>query len=207
MFVLAVFFPKGGSGKSTLAIHLAVAAQIKGRKVAILDIDPQASSSAWRSHRSTLLPVVVKIPAGSLERAIASAKSDEYGLAILDCPPAVSSLTARIIELADLIVVPVRPTPLDLAALPDALTLIGSKPFVFVVSDAPFRAREVEEARLALQKLGPVLGVITSRRVMWRAMLTGQAVSEVDPDGKAASEVCNVCDLILEKLDKDFTCH
>jgi chromosome partitioning protein len=196
--VIAIFSPKGGAGKTTLCVHLSVAAMSKGLRVCILDLDPQASALAWRRQRLNELPVVVAIPGSAIAQAVAGAISDGYDLILIDSPPSVSAVTSQIINAADLIVVPVRPEPLDLAAMPDALKLIGDKQFVFVLSDCPQKAPEIEATRLALEATGkPVLGPVNNWRSMWRALVTGQAVAEFEPDGKPAKEVAEVCSKIL----------
>lgn len=202
MTILAIFNQKGGSGKSMLAVHLAVAANRAGRKVCILDLDPQGSATAWRKARGeTAEPTVVKVPAGALDRAIAGALADGFDFVLLDCPPAVSPTTAKIIGSSDLVVIPVRPEPFDLAAIPETLALIQAKKFVFVLSDCPPRAPEIEETRLLLAKSGrPVLGPVNNWRAMWRALVAGQAVHEYEPEGKAAQEIKSVCDAILKEI-------
>ena len=200
-YVLAIFNQKGGSGKTMLCVHVAVAAMYSGRNVCILDVDPQASASAWRKSRTGQLPVVVQVPDSSLQRAIDGAIGDGYDLILIDSPPSVSPATARIIGAADLVVVPVRPEPFDLAAVPATMRLIGAKRYVFVLSDCPQKAPEIEVSRLALAGTGhPVYGPVNNWRSMWRALVTGQAVAEFEPEGKPAKEVAEVCSDILREL-------
>ena len=190
MPVISVFNQKGGSGKTMLAVHLAVAAHLSGRKVAVLDLDPQGSAMTWRKARGEkAAPVVVGVPDGSLDRAIAGAESDGYDFVLLDSPPSVSPSTARIIAASSFVLIPVRPQPFDLAAIPATLRLVGSKPHAFVLSDCPQRAPEIAETRTTLEKHGAVIGQINNWRSMWRALVSGQAVCEFEPDGQPASEM------------------
>lgn len=203
--VLAIFNQKGGSGKTMLCVHLSVAATLAGRKTCILDVDPQASALAWRKPRTGLFPVVVQVPDGSLARAVEGAIADGFDLVLIDSPPSVSPTTAKIIGAADLVVVPVRPEPFDLAAVPATMRLIGAKRYVFVLSDCPQKAPEIETTRLALAGTGsPVYGPVNNWRSMWRALVTGQAVAEFEPDGKPAKEIAEVCADILKELE---VCH
>lgn len=202
MTVIAIFNQKGGSGKTMLCVHLAVSAMGKGRKVCIIDVDPQASAVAWRRPRTGIFPVVVQVSDSSLPRAIQGAKADEFDFILVDCPPSVSPATARIISEADLIVVPVRPEPFDLAAVPATLKLIGDKPYVFVLSDCPQKSPEIATARQILTGTGhPVFGPVNNWRAMWRALVSGQAVAEFEPDGKPAKEIEAVCSDILGYLN------
>lgn len=202
MAVVAVFNQKGGSGKTMLSVHLAVAALHAGRKVAILDLDPQGSAMVWRKARGDIAaPVVVAVPDGSLKRAIAGAEADGFDLVLLDCPPSVSPSTAQIIGAADLVVIPIRPEPFDLAAIPATLRLIGAKSHVFVLSDCPQKAPEIAQTRDILEGFGrPVFGPVQNWRSMWRAVVSGQAVAEYEPDGKPAQEINSVCESILKEI-------
>lgn len=199
--VVAVFNTKGGVGKSTLTVHLAVEACMLGLKVCILDLDSQGSATAWRRTRVNPIPTVVQVPAVSLDYAIAGAVADGYDLILLDSPPSVSPATARILTAAKLVVIPVRPEPFDVAAIQDTLNLVGVKRVMFVLSDCPSKAPEIAETRGMLENLGyPVLGPINNRRSMWRALVSGQAISEFEPKGKPAAEVAEVCQSILKAI-------
>lgn len=202
MATMSVFNQKGGSGKTMLSVHLAVAAHQAGCKAAILDLDPQGSASAWFTARGDLPgPVVVKIPSSSLDKAIAGAVADGYDFILVDCPPAVSPATARMIGAAGLVIIPICPEPFDLAALPETLKLVGAKQHVFVLSNCPQKAPEIEETRANLLKMGkPVYGPINNWRSMWRSLIAGQAVSEYEPDGKPAEEIKAVCAAILKEM-------
>lgn len=72
--VVAVIAEKGGVGKTTLALSLAVAAVRAGRKVAVLDLDPQATAAQWTDRRTPEFPWVVATPASRLKAAIENAK-------------------------------------------------------------------------------------------------------------------------------------
>jgi chromosome partitioning protein len=198
---IALFSQKGGSGKSTIALHLAVAAERAGRRVAVLDLDPQGSAMGWSRTRGTGTPVVAAVPDAELERAIEGAGHDGFDLVLIDAPPHAAPVAARIVKAADLVLVPVRPSPMDIAALPATLQLIANRPAAFVLSACPWRAPEVEEARQLLAQHGrPVLGPITDRRAFFRALTAGQAVIEFEPDGHAAAEIATLYDKVQELL-------
>ena len=202
MKTIAVFSQKGGSGKTTIALHLAVAAQQAGQRVAILDLDPQGSALAWHRSRGLITePVVVAVPDAELGRALDGARGDGFDLVVIDAPPHAAPIAARIVAAADLVLVPVRPSPIDLAALPTTVQVIGSKPSAFVLSACPARAPEIAETRQFLQHHGrPILGPITDRRQFFRALTAGQAVTEFEPNGAAASEIRQLFKQIQELL-------
>jgi len=191
MKIVSVFSQKGGSGKTTICLHLCVAAELTGMRVAILDLDPQKSALAWhRTRGEGTRPVVVSIPDSELSTAIQGAKADGFDLVLIDSPPHAAPVAARIVAASDFILVPVRPSPIDIAALPATMQLIGKKKAAFVLSAAPQRAPETEETRELLMKYGlSVFGPITDRRPFFRAVTAGKSVSEFEPNGPAAAEI------------------
>lgn len=200
--VVSIYNQKGGSGKSMLTVHLAVAAFLAGLKVAVLDLDPQGSATDWFTQRSADAgPTVVKIPDNALDRAVAGAKADGFDLIIIDSPPRVSPATARIIGIADLVLVPVRPQRFDMRALPATLKLVGDKPYAFVLSDCPQRAPEIEKRRQELMAYKrPIFGPIQNWRSFWRALETGEAVSEFEPEGEPAKEIQAIFEAMMKEL-------
>lgn len=204
MKTVALFSQKGGSGKTTITVHLAVAAQQAGLKVAVLDLDPQGSAVAWhRTRGQASAPVTLAIPDAQLQRAVDGAAADGFDLVLIDSPPHSSPVVARIVAAADLVLVPVRPSPMDVAALPATIKLIGTKKSAFVLSACPQRAPETEETRALLAQYGrPVWGAITDRRQFFRAITAGQAVSEFEPDGAAAAEISTLFKSLIKELKK-----
>lgn len=193
MNVIAFLSQKGGSGKTTLSVHTAVAAGATGERVCIIDADPQESATAWASVRSAELPIVATAQAGELDAALKAANDDGISLAIIDGPPHAAPAASQIAKRAELILVPVRPSAFDIAAVPAAVEIVRAAKVraAFVLSACPFRAPETGETRAALEVHGlPIFpGEITDRRAFARAITTGSAVTEFDTDGKAAAEV------------------
>lgn len=202
MKTLSIFSQKGGSGKTTICIHLAVAAQRAGLRVAVLDLDPQISAVAWHRTRGIdSTPLVIAIPDAELSRALDGAKEDGFDLILIDSPPHSAPIAARIIAASDFVLTPIRPSPMDIAALPSTIQLIGKKRSAFVLSACPPRAPEIEETRALLaQYKRPVFGPITDRRQFFRAITAGQAVVEFEPAGPAATEIENLFSKIMEEL-------
>lgn len=204
MHIVSIFNQKGGSGKTTLAENLAVAATRYGLRSAVLDMDPQATATAWYRRRPAgSLPPVVAVPGASLQRAIEGARNDGYDLVLIDSPPSVSAATSEIIRSGDLVLVPVRPLRADKDALPDTLRLVRAtgRPFAFVLSDCPQRAPEIESSRIELLAHGrPVLGPIHNWRAIWRAVEQGQAVAEYEPNGIPAQEMQAIYQSVLGLL-------
>ncbi|MGY8624369.1 AAA family ATPase [Chromobacterium violaceum] len=203
MKTIATFSQKGGSGKSTLAVHLGVAAEEDSCKVIILDRDDaQASSSRWAACRAAAAPIVLKTPPSKLQGTLGAAQAKGFGLAIIDGPPHSSPDAAAIARIADIILIPVRPTAFDLAAVGNAVKIVtaaGKQP-LFVLSACPSRVPEVADARQALGDFGDVAPVDIGERIAFsRAIATGRSVTEFDPRGKAAAEIRTLWQWIKEK--------
>lgn len=193
MHVIALASRKGGAGKTTLASHLAVAAEAAGAgPVALIDTDPQGGLAGWWNARAAETPRWIDPPAGGLPATVTAARAAGYDVLVIDTPPSVAETIAGVIEVCDLVVIPVRPSPNDLRAVGGTIELArrARKRMVFVVSQATQRARITAEAAIALSQYGTVAPVVIHHRVDFAASMTGGAtVGELDPDGRSAAEV------------------
>ena len=193
MKVLAYLSQKGGSTKTTLAVHSAVAAEDAGERVVIVDTDPQKSATVWSTARQSPTPIVATASPAELDKVLREAAKEKMTLAILDTAPHAAPEAAKIARVANLVVIPCRPTAFDLAAIEASVRIVHAAKAkgVIVLSACPPRAPEVMEAREALAAYGlPVFeGEITERRAFSRAVATGRAVTEFEADGKAAAEI------------------
>jgi chromosome partitioning protein len=204
MKTLAFLGQKGGSGKTTLAVHTAVAAQESGEKVVIVDTDIQKSAGTWSQSRSDAAPTVVSVAASSLADVLAAARHDAMTLCIIDTAPHAAPDAARVAAVADLVIIPCRPTAFDLAAVGAATEIVQAAKAraAFVLSACPVRAPEIAETRAVLESFGfPVAPFeITDRRAFARAVATGRAVTEFDSEGKAAEEIRSLWKWIREQM-------
>jgi len=124
---LAFYHQKGGTGKTTLAIASALALTDAGRRVLLLDTDPQGTAAAWGGRYGDGLGVSVRAQAGEgLDQALARFRG-QFDWCLLDCAPTVSDLTLRVLGLADGLVVPLRPAPPDLWALESVALLVADR--------------------------------------------------------------------------------
>jgi chromosome partitioning protein len=192
MKILTLAAQKGGAGKTTLAVHLAVQAHRAGERVVLVDTDPQGSASAWARARGDDAPMIVAAASSQLYDVVTASRNDGMTLIILDTPPHAAPGAAAASTLADLVLVPVRPTAFDLAASGASAEIARTaKRAAFVLSACPSRAPEIMEARKALEAQGlPVLETeIGERRSYARAVASGRAVAEFEPEGRAAYEI------------------
>ena len=190
MRTLALVSQKGGSGKTTLAVHLAVAAMQAGEQVTLLDTDPQGSAQAWAQVRQQGAPAVRSVTPAEVPRHLATLAAT---LVVIDTAPHTAVSLATVTTVATALLIPCRPTALDLAAVAAtvALARAAQTPTAFVLTACPARAPEVAEARTALATHGfPVAPVLLGeRRTYARAIAGGAAVTEYEPQGKAAQEI------------------
>ena len=185
---IAFLSQKGGSGKTTISIHIACAAQAAGERVLLIDTDPQGSASAWATVRKSEHPAVQKATPG------AHLKLDNaYSLIVIDTPPHAVPGVDIIARLADFLVIPCRPSVLDLVAITSSVNVARASgtPAAFVLNACNSRTPEVEQSKKALLRHGfPVAPVeVGNRQAYSRALASGSAVTEFDSRGKAAEEI------------------
>lgn len=202
--IVAFLNQKGGVGKTTLALNLAALWAGQGRRVTVLDADPQASALDWAQARSQAgLPRafgVVGLPRETLHHEAPDlARAADH--LIIDGPPRVAPLLRSALLAADLVVVPVQPSPLDGWASAEMLRLLDEarvyRPTLrarFLLNRCAARtviARQTQEA-LAAQDTGALRRTVGQRVLFAQAMAGGQTVAELDPDGSAALEIAAV---------------
>lgn len=208
MRVLALASQKGGSGKTTLSGHLAVQAQLAGAgPVVLIDIDPQGSLADWWNERETDLPAFAQTTVARLASDLEILRQQGFKLAVIDTPPAITMAIQSVISVAELIVVPTRPSPHDLRAVGATVDLCerAGKPLVFVVNAATPKAKITSEAAVALSQHGTVAPVTLHHRTDYAAsMIDGRTVMEVDPNGRSAEEIRQLWTYMNDRLEKNF---
>ena len=183
---------KGGASKTTLTGHLAVEAVRRGLgPVVMMDTDPQQSLAAWWQEREADEPRLAAVKLDILAAEVARLRGAP-GWLFIDTPPLVPETIEAVIAVADLVVIPVKPSPHDLKGVGVTVQLAKrqGKRFAFVVTQAVSRAALTTQAALALSQHGPVATAIMHYRVDYAgAMTDGRTVQEIDPHGKAADEI------------------
>lgn len=204
MRVLVFASQKGGSGKTTLSGHVAVEAERQGAgPVALIDTDPQGSLAKWWNVREASAPAFMQCTFPNLLHDIERARSEGFRLVVIDTPPAVTRAIAEVVAMADLVVLPTRPSPHDLRAVGATVDIVESrnKPMVFVLNAANPRARITGEAAVALSQHGVVAPVTLHHRTDYAAsMIDGRTVMEVNPKCKSALEVSELWVYLAERL-------
>lgn len=193
MKIIAFLSQKGGAGKTTLAIHLAVAAELAGRTAVIIDLDPQASATNWKDSRKSDTPIVISAQASRLPSVLEVAKKGGADFCIIDTAPHSESASLVAARSADLILIPCRPSILDLRAIGATIDLskIAGKPASVVLNSVSPRGSLAKEAELAVAGYNTQVAAvhIVQRAAFMHALTIGQTAQEYEPGGKATEEI------------------
>lgn len=206
--VITVAQQKGGAGKTTLAAHLAVAYTAAGKRVAVVDIDPQQSLAMWYRIREQRFGnsdagLLVSQTKGWRSRHEVQRLARDHEVVIIDSPPHAETESRIAIRNANLVVVPVQPSPMDVWATLPTLELAAAQkvPALLVFNRVPARANLTGDMVAEAEKLGA--GIARARlgnRVAFAAALAeGRAVGEAQPRGRAAEEIAALAKEILRK--------
>jgi chromosome partitioning protein len=211
MKVLGLLSRKGGSGKTTLAIHLAVAAQAAGRRVLLIDADPQASASSWWKARAAATLEMESATPDQLRGLLETARKQDIDLAVIDTRPSVEADAIQVAALSDFVLIPTRPAILDLRAILATLDIVkGSSIRAALVLNACQAPRgtgdasATSDARNALKAFGVPVAPMTiiQRAALSHALVGGLTASETDPGGKAGKEIRALWRFVEKELFK-----
>ena len=210
MPVIAVVSQKGGTGKTTIATSVACAfAEIF--QVLLLDADGQSSALDWADSRAQpLLSLEVRgVEPGKLLQDV-RLLGPRYHWVIIDGPPGITRTNADAVRAADLVLIPVKPGPLDVWAVSDIVdavkarqeTAAGLPKAGFVVTMCKTRSRLSQQIEAALDEYGlPVLQARTTDRVAYpQAITEGKSVLE-GRDRTARNEILALRDEIERLID------
>lgn len=173
----------------------------------LIDIDPQGSLADWWNERESEYPAFAQTTVARLSSDLAVLRQQGFKLAVIDTPPAITMAIQSVISVAELIVVPTRPSPHDLRAVGATVDLCerAGKPLIFVVNAATPKAKITSEAAVALSQHGTVAPITLHHRTDFAAsMIDGRTVMEVDPGGRSAAEVEQLWDYMSDRLEKNF---
>lgn len=205
MRTIAVIARKGGSGKSTVALHLALAGHLRGRRVLVADTDAQRSASVVLRGRPGEGPELATTTGAKLFALQLSAQRSGVELIVVDTPAVIEEDLSHAIVAADLCLLVIRPTFLDLAAAAQTTDIVRRlrKPMLVVMNQAaPARAGvdppSVKRAMKALELLRlPMAPVVLRARAGYQSALDGgRSVEELDAQAEAAQEIAGLWDFV-----------
>ena len=204
MQVIVMASQKGGSGKTTLAFHIAVAAEAAGAgPVVLIDTDAQATLTQWWNKRDDETPKMASTDTATLESTLAELKEAGFGVAIVDTAGRSNEASRSVIQQADLVVMPVKPSASDLWALTATVEACkaSGRPFTFVVSQAVRGASLTVQAVSALSEHGVVAPVVIHNRVGYAAAMgLGQTIQEIEPKGPGAAEIAGLWEFVQKRM-------
>ncbi len=208
--IVTIAQQKGGAGKTTLAAHLAVAYATAGQRVAMIDIDPQASLAQWFQARNGIgspLPhpplSLSAVPGWKLGTEIDRLKRTN-DVILVDSPPHTETEARVAVRSAHLVLVPLQPSPMDLWATGPTIALARAHeiPILIVLNRVAARSRivEITRKRLGEQDLPVARTAIANRITFASSMLEGRSVLEQAPRSMAAAEIRSLVEEIDARL-------
>jgi chromosome partitioning protein len=195
--VIAILNQKGGSGKTTIATNLAHAFLREEGKVLLVDSDPQGSSRDWNEANGGSILPVVGLDRETLAKDL-QAISIGYDWIVIDGAPQIAKLSAAAVKVADLVVIPVQPSPYDIWSCADLVDIIaarrsvtdGKPKAVFVISRAIKNTKLSAEVTQALEDYNlPILKSGTTQRVAYPTTAASGLTVFNEPNSDAAFEI------------------
>lgn len=207
--IIGVLNQKGGVGKTTLSVNIAAALARTGKRVLLIDADPQGSALDWAAAREgDPLFSVVGLPKPSIHKELALV-GEGYDVVVIDGPPRVTDLARSAIMASDIVLIPVQPSPYDIWAADEVVKLIQEASVfkenlksVFVINRKIANTaigRDVHEA-LEAYDLPTLKASIVQRVAFAEAAAVGKAIYEQDRDGVASQEIEAVVNELQERF-------
>lgn len=206
MKIIALLNEKGGTGKSTLSQNIAACLHRQGRRVILVDADPQGTTRDWRSAspENANLPNVIALDRPEM---LPSLKSIDADITIIDTPAKAEKMTASVIRFADSALIVIQPSGADIWASAAAVRLIQQKIDVggkiiaaFLanrVSGATNLSREVLSGQWNEYGIAQLETTIGNRVAFAQALTDGLSIYDTtDRAGKAE------IDLLVGELEK-----
>jgi len=212
MRTIAFLTQKGGAGKTTLAASLAEVAASAGEKVVVLDLDPQQSLVSWGQRRESanarnkvIVEPLERERLAHLSSIVEGLAGAGFTLAIFDTTGADAAAVRPVSEVADLSLLPARPTRLDVEATAATFraVFLAKRKAAFVLNQCPpsYRSTRASEAAKQLICLGVLAEPMLSARMDFQdAIAAGLGVTEYAASSKAAEEIATLWDWSRKQL-------
>lgn len=203
--IITIAQQKGGAGKTTIAAHLAVAFSQNGKRVAVIDIDPQGSLTHWHKIREKKFGEgftginFSTISGWRLPNEIDRVRGD-VDVIIIDSPPHTQTETKTAIRVADFVVIPAQPSPTDLWATAETIKLVTEEriPHRILLNRTVSNSKLLKDIE---KEFSSVLKTKIGNRISFASsMLEGKTVTETAPSGAASIEIKEILKEISSML-------
>lgn len=207
--IITVAQQKGGAGKTTLAAQLAVTWAKRKLHVALADVDPQASLAAWHGARRQRLGqdaggLHLSIVAGWRLSGELDRLKQDFDVILIDSPPHAETDARIAVRAADLVLVPIQPSPMDLWATGPTLELARKEksPFLMVLNRVPPKGRVVDiiKGKMTEMELPVATCALGNRLAFAASMLDGLGVMETEKSSTAAKEIAALADELASRV-------
>jgi len=214
MQTIIVNSQKGGSGKTMLSAHLSVQAEREGNgPVYLIDTDPQGTLTKWHSLREAEIPQRVEVPFHAVAAGLSKLK-ERAAYCIVDTAPSRGEDVSALLKLADLVIVPVQPSPSDIWSAAATFQLLKAEriPFIFVITRTKPNASITAQSVALLSKYGEVAPTFVADRTAYAAGMTdGRTAQELQPKGAPGQEMAalwkNIKAAIAATTDRKELAH
>ncbi len=206
MKIIAFLNPKGGSGKTTATINVSSCLVSSGKKIAVVDTDPQMSLTNWNKAEKAAFDVYT----AASEKDVYQVRKDlaEYDFVIIDGAGSLSVITSAAVMVSDLIIIPVTPSPLDFSAAGSVVTVLEAQAYNRPVEARFLITRKIEQATMlnvlkdsiAQTGIKPFKTAITQRQSYVKSVMEGESVFDTN-DGAAKGEIAILTREILESFE------
>lgn len=204
--IVAILNQKGGAGKTTISVNLARALQQNGEKVILIDSDPQGSARDWHAAGDGNLLTVVGLDRPTLDKDIKALNG--YNWLLIDGAPQLAGMAVSAIKCADIVLIPVQPSPYDIWAAEELVEIIkarqqitnGRPKAAFVISRQITNTKLGKEVRDALVCYElPVFSSGTFQRILYaETAATGSTVLDAEPNSEATNEIKQLAEELKE---------
>lgn len=205
--VITIAQQKGGAGKTTLAVHLSIAFMQRGLRVAVIDIDPQGSLTHWHKIREERFGedytgLTFSSLSGWRVASEVSRLRRNHDIILIDSPPHVETEARTAIRSADMILIPVQPSPTDLWATQATVNLAkGEKiPMRIVLNRVNPNSKLAEIIAEELSDIA--ISALGNRVIYAAALMEGFGVTEVAPASPAAMEIKTLAKEVMKLIPK-----
>ena len=210
MTVITLAARKGGVGKTLLTASLSVLAAMTSNDdddrpdhggVAVIDMDPQGTLTAWRNSRAAPYPAIVQTRSAVLSLTAGRLREEGFHTVFVDAPPGHGDIVVQTMLAADLVVIPVKAGELDLLATMDTIAIAQrlGRPYLVLPNDATFRSIAMGQTIRTLNEASiPTMDAVHHR--VDAILARGCTATERSPRSRAAVELATAWHQIKSEL-------